>query len=74
MLPLAGNLLEVRLELFERLWPKLEQALASDACAVHDTSAFQYSEMLGDRLSRERRTFCEPRDRLRRSAGQFSNE
>jgi hypothetical protein len=38
MLPLVGNAFEVRLELFERLQPEFEQALASDAYAVHDTS------------------------------------
>ena len=49
---MVGNAFEVRLELFERLQPEPEQALAPDAYAVHDTSAFQYSQMLGDRLSR----------------------
>jgi hypothetical protein len=52
VLPLVGNAFEIRLELFERLQPELEPALASDAYAVHDTSAFQYAKMLGDCLSR----------------------
>src|ERR1700730_4927509 len=51
MLPLIGNEVEVRPDLFERLRPELEPALASDAQAAHDTSAFQYSKMLGDRLA-----------------------
>ena len=51
MLPLIANVVEVRPELFERLRPERELALTSDAYAVHDTSAFQYSKMLGDRLS-----------------------
>jgi hypothetical protein len=49
---LVGNAFEVRPELFERLQPELEQVLASNAYAVHDTGALQYSKMLGDRLSR----------------------
>jgi len=52
MLPLIGNAVEIRLELFERLRPELEPALASDAYAAHDTGAFQYTKMFGDRLSR----------------------
>ena len=52
ILPLVGNAFEVRPDLFERLQPELEQVLASNAYAVHDTGALQYSKMLGDRLCR----------------------
>jgi hypothetical protein len=51
MLPLIGNVVEVRPELFERLWPELKLALASDSYAAHDPRAFQYSKMFGNRLS-----------------------
>jgi hypothetical protein len=51
LLPLVGNAFEIRLELFERLQPELEPALASNPDVMHDTSALQYAKMLGDRLS-----------------------
>src|ERR1700730_8608615 len=74
IVPLIGNAIEVRPGLLERLRPEREQALASDAYAVHDAGAFQHAKMLGDRLSRHHRAFRKPGDRLRRSLGQLSNK
>src|ERR1700730_12538191 len=74
IVPLIGNAIEVRSGLLERLRPEREQALASDAYAMHDTGAFQHVKMLGDRLSRHRRAFREPRNRLRWPVGQLSDE
>ena len=74
ILPLVGNAFEVGLKVPERLRPELEQALAPDADAVHDPRVLQHAKMLRDRLSRERRAFREPGDRLRRAVGQLCNE
>ena len=74
VLPLVGDAVEIRLELFEGLQPELEQIPAAGANAAHDAGTFEQAQMLGDRLAGEPRTVGEPRDRLRRSFRQLADE
>ena len=53
IVPLRGNLIEIRPQFPEMLRPEREQTLAPGADAAHYAGAFKDAKMLGDRLTRQ---------------------
>lgn len=60
--PVTGDLVEREACVIEGSWAKLEKALAAAANAANQAGAAQDAEVLGDRLSGERRAGGEPGD------------